>query len=37
MERLALSLTCSMITMSIAVSVAVSKMGVILHQTWSEN
>jgi len=37
MERLGMSLTCFMITMSLAVSVAVSKMGVILHQTWSEN
>jgi len=37
MERLGMSLTCSTITMSVAVSVTLSKMGVILHQTWSEN
>jgi len=35
MERLGMSLTCCTITVSIAVSVAVSKMGVNLHQTWS--
>jgi len=37
MERLGISLTCFMITMSIAVLVAVWKMGVILHQTWSDS
>jgi len=37
LERLGMSPTRSMITMSVAVSVAASKRGVILHQTWSEN
>jgi len=37
MEGLGISLMCSTITMSIAVSVTVSKMEVILHQMWSEN
>jgi len=37
LERLGLSLTCCMITMSVAVLIAVSKMGVTFHQTWSEN
>jgi len=37
MEKLSMSLTCSTITMSVAVSVAMSKTEVILHQTWGEN
>jgi len=37
MERLGMSLTCCTITMSIAELVAVSEMGVILHQTWSKS
>jgi len=37
LERLGMSSTCSTITMSVTVSVAVSKIGVILHQTWSKN
>jgi len=37
MERLGMSLTCSTITMSVEVLATVSKMGVILHQTWSQN
>jgi len=37
MERLGMSLTCSTITLSIAVLVIVSKMGLILYQTCCEN
>jgi len=37
LERLDMSPTCSMITMSAMVSVAVSKMNVKFYQTWNEN
>jgi len=37
MERLGMSLICSKITMSIAMLFTVSKIWVILNQTWSEN
>jgi len=37
MEKLGMSLTCSTITTYVVVSVAMSKIEVICHQTWGEN
>jgi len=36
LERLGMSPICSTIAMSVTVSVTVSKMEIILHQTWSQ-
>jgi len=37
MERLGMSSTCTTITMSVSVSLALSTVGVILHQSWYKN